>query len=106
MREIIENEWMERNRYNRGKPVGFRQYKTDLSGDVSIEDVILEVEKPMQARNEEKTAGKDEGIFKREYLEDVWFDPKDCLWRYVVSMEYIQPTNEIRKKCQENKIKF
>jgi hypothetical protein len=103
MHEKIENEWMERNRYNKGKPIGYRQFKTDLSGDMTIEEVILAIEKPMRLRNDEKKEGNDDGIFCKELLEDVWLDSKDCLWRYVVSMDYIAATSDIRKKCQEKK---
>lgn len=100
MNETVENEWIERNKWNRGKPVGFRQYRTNLSGDMVIEEVIPEIEKLMQIRNQKKREGKDLGIFTLELLEDVWFDQKDCLWRYVVSMVYIAASSEIRKKCQ------
>ncbi len=103
MKEKVENEWMERNKHNRGKPVGFRQYRTDLSGDMVIEEVIPEIERSMQNRNKEKREGRDLGIFALELLEDVWFDQKDCLWRYVVSMSYIREESDIRKKCQEKK---
>lgn len=99
MHEKIENEWIERNRYNRGKPIGYRQYKTEFDVEMTIEKVILAIEELMLQRNAEKIAGNDEGIFAKELLEDVWID-KDGCWRYVVSMAYIAASSEIRKKCQ------
>lgn len=103
MHEKIENEWVERNRYNRGKPIGYRQFKTDLSGDMTIEEVILAIEKPMRLRNDEKKEGNDDGIFCKELLEDVFFDAKDGCWRYIVSMAYLTAESQARIRCQEKK---
>jgi hypothetical protein len=52
MKEGIESEWMERNRYNRGKPTGFRQYRTEFQAEMTIEKVILAIEEPIRCRNE------------------------------------------------------
>jgi hypothetical protein len=48
MKEGIESEWMERNRYNRGKPTGFRQYRTEFQAEMTIEKVILAIEEPIR----------------------------------------------------------
>jgi len=103
MVEKIENEWMERNKWNRGKPVGFRQYKTEFGTDMTIEEVILAIEGPMRRRNAEKLAGKDQGIFAKELLEDVFIDIKDGCWRYIVSMAYLTAESQARIRCQEKK---
>ena len=103
MNENIENEWMERNRYNRGKPIGYRQYKTEFDADMAIEEVILAIEEPMRQRNSEKMAGNDQGIFAKELLEDVFIDIKDGCWRYIVSMAYLTAESQARIRCQEKK---
>lgn len=103
MSEYIEKEWMEHNRYNRGKPTGYRQFKTEYGTDMAIEEVILAIEEPMRRRNAEKLAGKDQGIFAKELLEDVFFDAKDGCWRYIVSMAYLTAESQARIRCQEKK---
>ena len=103
MSEYIEKEWMEHNRYNRGKPTGYRQFKTEYGTDMAIEEVILVIEEPMRIRNAEKLAGKDQGIFAKELLEDVFIDIKDGCWRYIVSMAYLTAESQARIRCQEKK---
>ncbi len=103
MKEGIESEWMERNRYNRGKPTGFRQYRTEFQAEMTIEKVILAIEEPIRCRNEEKRAGMDQGIFAKELLEDVFLEIKDGFWRYVVSMAYLTAESQARIRCREKK---
>lgn len=106
MNETVENEWIERNKWNRGKPVGFRQYRTEFRAEMTIEKVILAIEEPMRRRNSEKLAGKDQGIFAKELLEDVFLDAKDGCWRYIVSMAYLTPESQARIRCQERQKKI
>ena len=99
MIETVEKEWLERDRRKRGTPIGLRQFKTEFEADRTIEDVILEIAKPMEERNQEKEDKLDQGIFCHELLEEVFLG-NDNYWRYVVSMSYIRATNEIRERNQ------
>ena len=99
MGEIVEKEWLERSRWNQGKPIGFRLYKTKFEANMAMEEVILKIALPMDRRNKEKTDNLDQGIFYKEQLEEVFLGSDD-FWRYTVSMGYIKADNDIRKKNQ------
>lgn len=102
MNEKIEKEWIKGDRTCRGKAVGYRQFKTDLDERSCIEEVVFEIAKPMELRNQEKQEGRDHGVFAQEFLEDVFLDD-DGFWRYVVSMNYLPASSQARKRSQKNK---